>query len=137
MIDKDTLDTERMKLQADFEATQERIREYEQQLVSLRNNLNALHGAIQQTDKLLKLVDEKKEEKVVKSFKNHSKDRELDEFEEDLTRGKNLEEKAPDTSDAMKSINQVKQVSPDIAHLKAKSLIPRADGEKKKSDKYK
>ena len=31
MIDKDTLDTERMKLQADFEATQERIREYEQQ----------------------------------------------------------------------------------------------------------
>ena len=30
---------------------------------------------------------------MVKSFKNHSKDRELDEFEEDLTRGKNLEEK--------------------------------------------
>ena len=63
MIDKDTLDTERRKLQADFEATQERIREHEQQLISLRNNLNALHGAIQQTDKLLRLVDEKKEEK--------------------------------------------------------------------------
>ena len=44
----------------------------------------------------------RKRKKVVKSFKNHSKDRELDEFEEDLTRGKNLEEKAPDTSDAMK-----------------------------------
>ena len=36
----------------------------------------------------------RKRVKVVKSFKNHSKDRELDEFEEDLTRGKNLEEKA-------------------------------------------
>ena len=47
-------------------------------------------GAIQQTDKLLKLVDEKKRVKVVKSFKNHSKDRELDEFEEDLTQGKSL-----------------------------------------------
>ena len=62
MIDKDTLDSERMKLQADFNATQEQIRQHEQQLNSLRNNLNALHGAIQQTDKLLKLVDEKKEE---------------------------------------------------------------------------
>ena len=137
MIDKDTLDTERMKLQADFEATQERIREYEQQLVSLRNNLNALHGAIQQTDKLLKLVDEKKEEKSGKVVQNHSKDRELDEFEEDLTRGKNLEEKAPDTSDAMKRYKSGKAGFTDIAHLKAKGLIPRADGEKKKSDKYK
>lgn len=63
MIDKDTLDSERMKLQSDFEAVQEQIRNTEGTLSSLRNNLNALHGAIQQTDKLLKLVDEKKESK--------------------------------------------------------------------------
>ena len=63
MIDKDTLDSERMKLQSDFEAVQEQIRNTEGTLNSLRNNLNALHGAIQQTDKLLQLVDEKKESK--------------------------------------------------------------------------
>jgi predicted nuclease with TOPRIM domain len=63
MIDKDTLESERMKLQSDFEAVQEQIRNTEVTLNSLRNNLNALHGAIQQTDKLLKLVDEKKESK--------------------------------------------------------------------------
>ena len=74
---------------------------------------------------------------MVKSFKNHSKDRELDEFEEDLTQGKSLQEKAPDTSDAMKRYKSGKAGFTDIAHLKAKGLIPRADGEKKKSDKYK
>ena len=63
MIDKDILDSEKMKLQSDFEAVQEQIRNTEVTLNSLRNNLNALHGAIQQTDKLLKLVDEKKESK--------------------------------------------------------------------------
>ena len=36
---------------------------------------------------------------MVKTFKNHSKDRELDEFEEDLTQGKSIQEKAPDTSE--------------------------------------
>lgn len=74
---------------------------------------------------------------MVKSFKNHSKDKELDEFEEDLTQGKSLQEKAPDTSDAMKRYKSGKAGFTDIAHLKAKGLIPRADGEKKKSDKYK
>lgn len=63
MIDKDTLDSERMKLQSDFEAVQEQIRNTEGTLNSLRNNLNALHGAIQQTDKLISLVGEKKESK--------------------------------------------------------------------------
>ena len=48
----------------------------------------------------------RKKVRVVKSFKNHNRDREQDEFEEDLTRGKSLEEKAPDTSDAMKRENQ-------------------------------
>ena len=74
---------------------------------------------------------------MIKSFKNHSKDRELDEFEEDLTQGKSVNENAPNTSDAMKRYKSGKAGFTDKAHLKAKGLIPRADGTKKKSDKYK
>ena len=46
-------------------------------------------------------------------------------------------EKAPDTSDAMKRYKSGKAGFTDIAHLKAKGLIKRSDGTKKKSDKYK
>ena len=46
-------------------------------------------------------------------------------------------EKAPDTSDAMKRYKAGKAGFTDIAHLKAKGLIARSDGEKKKSAKYK
>ena len=74
---------------------------------------------------------------MIKSFKNHSKDREHDEFEEDLTQGKSLKEKAPNTSDAMKRYKSGKAGFTDKAHLKAKGLIPRADGTNKKSDNYK
>jgi len=45
-------------------------------------------------------------------------------------------EKAPDTSDAMKRYRAGKAGFTDIAHLKAKGLIKRADGTKKKSAKY-
>ena len=47
-----------------------------------------------------------------------------------------LEEKAPDTEDAMKRHKAGKAGFGDITHLKAKGLIPRADGTKKKSPKY-
>ena len=47
-----------------------------------------------------------------------------------------LEEKAPDTEDAMKSHKAGNAGFGDITHLKAKGLIPRADGTKKKSPKY-
>jgi hypothetical protein len=46
-------------------------------------------------------------------------------------------ENAPNTADAMKRYKAGKAGFTDKAHLKAKGLIPRADGEKKKSDKYK
>ena len=46
-------------------------------------------------------------------------------------------EKAPDTADAMKRFKAGKAGFTDKAHLKAKGLIPRADGTKRKSDKYK
>ena len=47
-----------------------------------------------------------------------------------------LEEKAPNTADAMKRYKAGKAGFTDKAHLKAKGLIPRADGTKKKSPKY-
>jgi len=45
-------------------------------------------------------------------------------------------EKAPNTADAMKRYKAGKAGFTDISHLKAKGLIKRADGTKKKSDKY-
>ena len=68
----------------------------------------------------------------MKTLKQHIKDTELDDFEEDL-----MAEKAPNTADAMKRYKAGKAGFTDKAHLKAKGLIPRADGTKRKSDKYK
>ena len=56
---------------------------------------------------------------------------------ESLIGFKTMFEKAPDTKDAMKRYKSGKAGFTDIAHLKAKGLIKRADGTKKKSDKYK
>ena len=50
---------------------------------------------------------------------------------------KEMNEKAPDTEDAMKRHKAGKAGFTDIAHLKAKGLIKRSDGTKRKSDKYK
>ena len=68
----------------------------------------------------------------MKTLKQHIKDKEYDDFEEDL-----MAEKAPNTADAMKRYRAGKAGFTDKAHLKAKGLIPRADGTKRKSDKYK
>ena len=46
-------------------------------------------------------------------------------------------EAAPNTADAMKRYKAGKVGFTDKAHLKAKGMIPRADGTKKVSDKYK
>jgi len=48
-----------------------------------------------------------------------------------------VREKAPDTADAMKRFKSGNAGFTDKAHLKAKGMIPRADGTKKVSDKYK
>tara|TARA_B100001057_G_scaffold230791_1_gene231029 strand:- start:2666 stop:2872 length:207 start_codon:yes stop_codon:yes gene_type:complete len=68
----------------------------------------------------------------MKKFKSFIEDKNLDDFEEDV-----LGEKAPNTADAMKRHKAGKAGFTDKAHLKAKGLIPRADGSKKVSDKYK
>ena len=50
-------------------------------------------------------------------------------------KGESVDEKAPDTSDAMKRYKAGKAGFTDIAHLKAKGLIKRPDGTKRKSEK--
>ena len=68
----------------------------------------------------------------MKTLKQHIKDKEYEDFEEDL-----MAEKAPNTADAMKRFKAGKAGFTDKAHLKAKGLIARSDGTKRKSDKYK
>ena len=67
----------------------------------------------------------------MKRFKEYSKDADIKDFEEDAMG------ETPDTADAMKRHKAGKAGFSDKAHLKAKGLIPRADGTKVKSDKYK
>jgi len=55
-IDKDTLLKEREILKNDFDTLVNRIQTVEKDLGTMKSNLNAVHGAIQQVDKLLKLV---------------------------------------------------------------------------------
>jgi len=68
----------------------------------------------------------------MKRFKSYIKDDELKDFEEDI-----LSESPPNTADAMSRYKAGKAGFTDKAHLKAKGLIPRADGTKRKSEKYK
>ena len=68
----------------------------------------------------------------MKRFKSYIKENDLKEFEEDI-----LSETPPNTADAMARYKAGKAGFTDKAHLKAKGLIPRADGTKRKSDKYK
>jgi hypothetical protein len=58
MIDEQTLSTERLLLKKDFDNLSDKIKQFELDLGQMRGNLNALHGAIQQTDKLIKLCKE-------------------------------------------------------------------------------
>ena len=56
-IEKQTLLSEREVLVKDFESLQDRIKQVEKDLGTMKSNLNAVYGAIQQVDKLLKLTD--------------------------------------------------------------------------------
>ena len=57
-IDEQTLNTERLLLKKEFDTLSDKIRQFELDLGQMKGNLNALHGAIQQTDKLIKLCKE-------------------------------------------------------------------------------
>jgi len=52
-IDEKTLIEERKVLETDFNTMNDRIKQVEKDLGTMKSNLNALYGAIQQTDKLL------------------------------------------------------------------------------------
>ena len=58
MIDEQTLLAERKVLEQDFNTMNDRIKQVEKDLGTMKSNLNALYGAIQQTDKLLAKVRE-------------------------------------------------------------------------------
>lgn len=52
------LQAERELLVKDFEALSERIKKIDVELIQMKSNLNAVHGAIQQIDKLVKKSEE-------------------------------------------------------------------------------
>ena len=70
-IDLKTLQNEKIRLRKDFDELSTKIITFDKELNSMRNNLNALHGAIQQTDKLIKLVDGGADEKQLLNEKEN------------------------------------------------------------------
>ena len=66
MLDEKYLQEELSVLKADFDKTKKQIETVEREVISMRNNLNAVYGAMQQTEKLLKLSkgESTKNEKV-------------------------------------------------------------------------
>jgi len=70
-INTDTLKNEREVLKRDFDTLSARINQVEKDLGTMKSNLNAVFGAIQQVDKLLKL-DTKSGEKQLLTEKEKS-----------------------------------------------------------------
>ena len=56
-IDLNTLNNEKEILKKDFDNLTQRIAQVEKDLGTMKSNLNAVYGAIQQVDKLIKLSD--------------------------------------------------------------------------------
>ena len=57
-INTTDLQNERDVLVKDFEALKDRIKQVDAELIQMKGNLNAVHGAIQQVDKLIKMSEE-------------------------------------------------------------------------------
>ena len=53
IIDVEVLEVEKGKLKNDFDKGKDSIQKAEIEIGSMKSNLNALHGAIQQTEKLI------------------------------------------------------------------------------------
>ena len=58
-ITKEQIETRKSDLEKDFQTVKQQIEDSEVKINSLRNNLNALAGAIQQCDMFLKQLAEK------------------------------------------------------------------------------
>ena len=59
-ISIDKLIEEKTLLQKDFDQLNKKIKQVEIEVVQMRANMNALNGAIQQTNKLINMAQEKK-----------------------------------------------------------------------------
>ena len=58
-ITKEQIETRKSDLEKDFQMVKQQIEDSEVKIVSMKNNLNALAGAIQQCDMFLKQLAEK------------------------------------------------------------------------------
>ena len=65
MIDDKVLQEELAVLQADLDKTKKQIEIVEKEVITMRSNLNAIYGALQQTEKLLQLSKGDKNGKTV------------------------------------------------------------------------
>jgi hypothetical protein len=64
-IDDKILQEELTLLKADFDKTKKALEGAEREILNMRNNLNAVYGAMQQTEKLIKLSKENNDGKKV------------------------------------------------------------------------
>ena len=62
-IDMATLQEEKVLLQKDFEEMKKNIQKVEVDLIQMKANMNAINGAIQQTDRLLNKLNNEGDEK--------------------------------------------------------------------------
>ena len=62
-ISVDTLIEEKTLLQKDFDQLNQKIKQVEIEIIQMKANLNALNGAIQQTNKLIEMAQPKKGKK--------------------------------------------------------------------------
>jgi archaellum component FlaC len=58
-ISKEQIETRKSDLEKDFQTVKQQIEDSEVKIVSMKNNLNALAGAIQQCDMFLKELTDK------------------------------------------------------------------------------
>jgi septal ring factor EnvC (AmiA/AmiB activator) len=65
-IETTDLTAEREVLAKDFEALSLRIKQVDAELIQMKSNLNAVHGAIQQVDKLIAMSEKQNKGKMPK-----------------------------------------------------------------------
>jgi predicted nucleic acid-binding Zn-ribbon protein len=56
-ISKEQIETRKSQLEKDFQTVKQQIEDSEVKIVSMKNNLNALAGAVQQCDMFLKTIE--------------------------------------------------------------------------------
>ena len=69
-IEISTLKTEREVLQKDFDNLSGRIKQVDADLITMKSNVNAIYGAIQQVDKLIAKDSEEQSEKQLLTEKD-------------------------------------------------------------------